>query len=268
MDLVEIFKNRLPVPGSFEECYAFSIHKAGSTLMYMMIADVCNAAKIPAISIPDILFSEGIRDDIWRNDLNLLKLFAPGCIYYGFRYLPEILQNAAANLRGKQCVLLVRDPRDALVSEYYSYGGKCISHRLPNKNKEEFLDLFSTSSELEIDEYVLRLARNHLNKLISYKSFLDFDHVLLRKYEDIFFDKKTFLKDIFSHFGIKISPLIIEQIAAKHDIRPIQEDPTKHIRKGTPGDHRTKLQPDTISKLNEIFYDTCCWYGYDLDIKN
>lgn len=265
MNLLEIIKKRLPAPGDFEECYAFSIHKAGSTLMYMMIADVCNAAKIPAISIPDILFSEGIKDNQWENDINLLDLITLGRIYYGFRYLPEILQHQTSKLRGKQCVLLIRDPRDALVSEYYSYGGKHFSHHLPNKNKEAFIEIFSNSVNLDIDQYVLRFANNHLNKLNNYKQFLDFDHVLLRKYEDIYFNKKAFINDIFSHFRIQISSSIIDQVATKHDIRPTQEDPTKHIRKGTPGDHRLKLQQDTISKLNDIFRETCRWYGYNLD---
>ena len=53
-------------------------------------------------------------------------------------------------------------------------------------------------------------------------------------------------------------------MAAQNDIRPVEEDMSKHIRKGTPGDHREKLQKETIAKLNDIFRDTCSFYGYDL----
>ena len=162
-------------------------------------------------------------------------------------------------------MLLVRDPRDALVSQYYSYGGKHISHRLPNKNKELFLKQFESNEDLEIDEYVLHVAGNYLKKLTTYQSSLDFNRVLLRRYEEIYFDKRTFLVDIFAHFGLSVPIEVIEQVAAQNDIRPVEEDISKHIRKGTPGDHREKLKTKTIAKLNDIFRDTCYWYGYDLE---
>jgi hypothetical protein len=265
MDYLALFKKDLATWGTFQECFAFSIHKAGSTLMYTMISQVCKAVQIPALSIPDMLFKEGIVSSEWENDQELLGLIEPGHIYYGFRFLPEILLNPQIRLREKKSVLLVRDPRDALVSEYYSLGGKHPSHCLPDKNKEAFLERAKANADFDIDEYVLRKATNHLRKLTTYQSNLDFNRVLLRRYEEIYFDKRTFLIDIFAHFGLSVPIEVIEQVAAQNDIRPVEEDMSKHIRKGTPGDHREKLQKETIAKLNDIFGDTCSFYNYDLD---
>jgi hypothetical protein len=100
---------------------------------------------------------------------------------------------------------------------------------------------------------------------MMYQSSLDFSLVLLRHYEEIYFDKRTFLTDIFAHFGVSVPIEVIEKVAAQNDIRPAKEDISKHIRKGTPGDHREKLRYETIAKLNNIFRDICRFYGYDLD---
>ena len=53
--------------------FAFSIHKAGSTLMHEMIRDVCAARNIPAISLPDQFFNQGILDHEWAYDPKVLK---------------------------------------------------------------------------------------------------------------------------------------------------------------------------------------------------
>jgi hypothetical protein len=264
VDYKELFKEVMPAPGDFEECFAFSIHKAGSTLMNSMIGAVCKAEGIPALSIPDRLFREGVSASEWDHDPALLDLVEPGRIYYGFRHLPRVLLDPKVKLREKRSVLLVRDPRDALVSEYFSYGGKHVSHRMPDKGKEAFLKRINATAELDIDAYVLRRSTIHLNKLKAYRNNLDFANVLLRRYEDVYFDKRQFLADIFAHFGQTVSAPVLDQVAQKYDIRPASEEVGKHIRKGEPGDHREKLQPETIAKLNGIFADISRSFGYEL----
>lgn len=265
-DYQKIFESQLTLPAGFMDCYAFSIHKAGSTLMHNMISEVCHFAGIPSVNIPGTLFTEGIFENAWENDEHILDLITPGRIYYGFRNLPEILLTESLRLRDKKSVLLVRDPRDALVSQYFSYGGKNISHKLPSKNQEAFVRMAQVTSHLNIDQYVLQAAENYRNKLDKYKENLNFENVLLFKYEDIYYDKISFLGEIFTHFGIPVESGLLDQIAAKYDVRPEVEDVTKHIRKGTPGDHVNKLMPETVNKLNAIFAVTCEWYGYDLSI--
>ncbi len=264
MNYSEIFEGKIPNPGSFEPCFAFSIHKAGSTLLHNMVGAVCRQAKIPAISVPDILFNEGVLDSQWSADPDLSEMFRYGMLYYGFRYLPQVLLDPNLKIGKRKFVLLVRDPRDALVSQYYSLGGKKGSHVVPKKNTEAFIAQLKGNDDIDIDTYVIQASRNHLKKLTDYKLTLDFNNGLLRKYEDIFYDKVTFLGEIFNHFGFDVKQDILNRVAEKFDIRPQQEDPTKHVRKATPGDHVDKLKPETIVKLNQIFFDMASWYGYDL----
>lgn len=264
IDYVKLFQKELTAPGNFPDCYAFSMHKAGSSLMNKMIQQVCHRAKIPAINIPGKLFEHGISDGDWETDTRILSLVGPGRIYHGFRYLPSILLNDALWIRKRKSVLLIRDPRDALVSQYYSFGGRHFSHNLPDKNQEVFLAAAKNTAHMDIDEYVMSSAPAHHKRLTMYKENLDFSNVLLFRYEQIFFDKRKFLGDIFGYFNIPVESVLLDEIAKKNDVRPEVEDITKHIRKGTPNDHVTKLKTGTIARLNEIFRETCAWYGYDL----
>lgn len=248
----------------FPARFAFSIHKGGSTLMFNMIRDACAATNVPAISFPDLFFREGIFDHEWRNDRQLLEYVVPGRIYYGFRYLPEVLRDPVVQLRHRKSVLLVRDPRDALVSQYYSWGRHDKSHRLPDKNQEKWQSALNGAGQLSIDDYVLQSAPMYLKRFTVYQEHLFSDNLLLRRYEEVYYDKQRFLRDIFGHLQLAVDDTVISQVAARHDIRPTEEDPSNHIRQGAPGDHRRKLRPETINRLNNQFRDVCRGYGYDL----
>ena len=263
--LVDIALSKLPVTElAGGPRFAFSIHKCGSTLMHSMIRAVCTRAEIPAISIPDLMFSNGILDPQWAADEALLPAFRRNILYFGFRHLPDILTAPDFDLRARRFVLLVRDPRDALVSQYFSYGKKSGSHAIPAKNAEEFRKRLEAAGDRLIDEYVLAASRNLHKKFEAYRDNLDFSKGLLRRYEDVFFDKETFLAEIFDHFKISVHRTIIAEVARDNDVRPEKEDETKHIRKGTPGDHAEKLQPATIATLNERFREVGAFYGYSL----
>jgi len=264
MSVDRLLKRMPETQASFDPCFAFSVHKSGSTLMHSMLDAACRAAKIPAVTVPDIMFNLGDVAGAWQSDSALLPLFQKHLLYFGFRSFPAILADEAAQIRNRRFVLLVRDPRDALVSQYFSFGRKKSSHAVPKENADAYLKTRDQIEETEIDEYVLREAPGLARKLGEYRHYLDFDHGMVRRYEDIYYDKLMFLADIFAHFGIDISEQIVTDVARQHDIRPAQEDDSKHIRKGTPGDHREKLAPATISSLNEVFRDVGAFYGYDL----
>lgn len=267
IDYKEIFASRLSVPpGPFADCYAFSIHKAGSSLLHGMIDAVCAKVGIPSINIPDTLFNYGIHEEMWCADNAILELVKPGYVYFGFRVFPKIFADRYIGIKEKKSVLLVRDPRDALVSQYFSFGRKDFSHVLPARNAEALVEKWMTTASLTIDKYVLSQAQDYLRKMNAYRDLLCLqnENVLLRRYEDIYYNKVGFIRDTFNHFGICIEKSILDEVAASNDIRPAVEDPSKHIRKGTPGDHKEKLSPQTIRDLNAIFKETAAFFGYNL----
>ncbi len=248
----------------FPPCYAFSVHKSGSTMMNKMIGTICKVRDIPSIALPNLFFDEAIPPRKWSQDPGLKEICSRNLLYFGFRFLPPVFADPDFRLKERRCVLLVRDPRDALVSQYFSFGKKDGSHRLPTKGGEEMLARRQALEDLPIDEYVLGEASRLHEKLADYRDALNPGLTLMRRYEDVFFDKATFLGEIFAHFGLEVPQRAIERVAANNDVRPEKEDPTQHIRKGTPGDHAEKLAPETIASLNDTFRDVGAFYGYTL----
>ena len=267
MNYEELFREAVASAGTSPPCFAFSIHKAGSSMLSGMVQAACRQAGIPALSVPGALGRKGVADKQWMRDAALVPYFRHGLVYYGFRSFPPVLAEPDVDIRSRKCVLLIRDPRDALVSEFYSFGGPWGSHRVPKENSEAALKRRAARPEYgkPIDEYVLAAAFRHQHKLAVYRKHLNFDNTLVRKYEDVYFDKLKFLTEVFAHFGITVDTATLKRAAERNDIRPEQEDPSKHIRKGTPGDHREKLKPETIQQLNELFRQICSWYGYTLE---
>ena len=79
------FKEIFPLKanqGSFPACFAFSLHKAGSTLMNKMIQETCHLANLPCISIADTFFRMNVPTTDWENDERLIEVITPGRIYY------------------------------------------------------------------------------------------------------------------------------------------------------------------------------------------
>jgi len=245
-------------------CFVFGLHKCGSTLMHKMVREVCIQANIPILDIPALAFKEGIAGKDWSADESLIPIFKQSRLFLGFRFLPQVLMNPDLKIRDKKFVLLVRDPRDALVSAFFSFGGKHLSHKLPQKNSEAFLARVQNNANLDIDEYVIKHSQTNLKRMIEYRDHLDFNTGMIFRYEDIYYDKLKFLKAIFEHFSIDVDNALLARVAKKHDVRPEQEDVSKHIRKGAPGDYINKLKPETIEKLNAILSDIASSYGYDL----
>jgi Sulfotransferase domain len=233
--------------------FAFSMHKSGSSLLNGMIEAVCSQTGVPSISVPDVLFMHGVSEANWELDERLLPFFQRGLLFYGFRQLPEILVHPSVALAERKCVLLLRDPRDALVSQFYSFGDTG-SHEKPKHRSAFWISNSPADAVTNIDEYVLHHAGYFKQKLELYRRHLNAETTIVFRYEEIFFDKVSFLERVFAHFEIEIPNTIIRLVAKEFDVRPSAMDPSKHIRIGYPGNFRTKLKAETICRLNDIFY--------------
>jgi hypothetical protein len=85
---------------------------------------------------------------------------------------------------------------------------------------------------------------------------------MLRRYEDIVFDRLTFVTELCGHFGIETPNAKMRVVAERNDERPASEDVHAHVRQVTPGDHAKKLSPATIEYLNAELADVLGKYDY------
>jgi len=160
-------------------------------------------------------------------------------------------------------VIMIRDPRDVLVSAYYSYS---TSHSVPNdKNKaEEFLALREKISKLSVDEYVKEMC-SETEEIMS--QYVELNNTCpsarVMKYEDMIADFSEWFETLIGHCEWTVSTQLREQIAAQAEKArtPSSEDSSRHRRQVLPGDYKRKLKPETITYLNHQLAD--CLRSFD-----
>lgn len=182
-----------------------------------------------------------------------------------------------------QILLHLRDPRDVLVSMYFAY---CYIHPgevPPNTGYRR------EAAERGIDAFVLAKAGGddssypgdygtggHVTHLIGtlprrYQDYVDHllgrPNVTLLRYEEMVSDYRGWLTKISRPFPLADRAGIIEALVARSGefFPPRPRDLMTHVRQIAPGDHRRKLRPATIERLNRIFGPVLDALGYSRD---
>lgn len=249
--------------------FVLGVRKSGSSIMNSMMESLARINNYNYVDIAGRLFGQNIPEKDWRNDPAVLKLFAPGNVYGGFRAMPLIFERSDV-FQAARKILLVRDPRDALVSEYFS---NAYSHSLPGKGvaaeassggaREQMLTMRETALATQIEDYVLSRAKPLNQTLMEYAVVAKDPQTRLFRYEEVIFDKRRWIQDIATHFSWTAgSPAFLDGMMSWADVVPTEERNTEFVRKVTPGDHKDKLGPATITKLGELLREPMQAFGY------
>ncbi|WP_376096981.1 hypothetical protein ACE7GA_05870 [Roseomonas sp. CCTCC AB2023176] len=241
--------------------FLYGIRKSGSSIMNAMVTSLARMNDVHYVDVAGRLFEKGVGVGTWQKDPGLGDLIRGGNVYGGFRNAPLGIKDHPV-ARASRSVLLVRDPRDALVSEYFS---NAYSHSIPPEGeaRDQMLQQRADALRASIAEYVLRMAPNFRNTLREYIPFLQHPHLRLYQYERAILDKRWFLRDLCDHYGWSVSDTQLGHILGWADVMPEEENPTQFVRKVRPGDHLDKLDPATIARLNEILGDGLRLLRYD-----
>ena len=254
---------RLPPTQSPESpsVYAFSLPKAGSVLLDSILRDLSSAVGLTYVSIMGEFFQLGLAERDVPAETS--KIFRDrGYCYGGFRSFPQKFE--IPNLRTCTAILLVRDPRDMLVSHYFSTRS---SHPEPGRSLStsmKGMPLRERAQGRTVDEYVIELAQFYSIHLRRYMKVLDENPEAFRvfRYEDVIFGKRNWIAGICETFGWSVPETTIRKIADKNDIRPRAERESQHVRQVVPGDYERKLKPETIAKLNLLLENELRYFGY------
>lgn len=243
---------QLPAPGNRKSCFFVGVQKGGSTLLTGIGRALAAQAGLSFYSLQAELRSMGFKYEDLTPDVQ--KAFVEiGYCYGGFRGIIDPLE--LPSFASGRTIFLARDPRDMVTSLYFS---EAISHKPPGSSlseerKKNFDARRERVREMQIDDFVIMRAANVAHSYETALSKLSCIDYKMYRYEDIVFTKMDWITSIAHYLGIEIAPHAIEAIAQRADIIPIQEDAASHIRKVTPGDHKEKLRPETISILNQTF---------------
>ena len=243
--------------------FVLGIRKCGSSVVNSMCRMMA-AMNHRHYVATDVFFEANVREKDWTNDPAVCELLHPGNIYGGFRTMPAAI--AAHHIfRESAKFLMVRDPRDALVSEYFSMA---YSHPVPERTDagsavtNMMQRLRQTALSSGRDAMVLRRAPLMCNSFLEYVDVARSPGTITVKYEDYIFRKPELIRMLADHFRMAINADQVNLILSEFDKRPDTEDPKAFIRRVTPGDHLEKLAPATIAKLNQILKPAMEAFGY------
>jgi hypothetical protein len=240
--------------------FVLGVRKSGSSILNSMVQAVAEMNGLTFIDVAGKLFASGLPASEWQEDPGLCAILAPGNVYGGFRNAPKGFYKSPLYKSGKK-ILLVRDPRDALVSEYFS---NAYSHSLPEGGdlREGMLALRQSALQSSIDAYVGDMARSLKRVLREYMPLAKDPLCRTFRYEEVIFRKGELLDEICAHFEWRLAPQQRAAILGWADVLPSEERPTEFIRRVTPGDHREKLSAEVIRRLDTLFAPEMKHFGY------
>lgn len=242
--------------------FALGVRKSGSSVFSSIVNALAMFNHIHAVDIPGAMFAHGVRYIEWNKHPRIADLLWRGNAYIGFRDPPTAFYTDQVFREAKK-ILVVRDPRDALVSEFFS---NAFSHSLPSEQDGTSVIEQERARALQsnLAGYVLERV-DQLNRTVSgYKHLVGDPNLLVLRYEEVIFDKANWIARIAEHFGWTVSDELVRNILGWADVRPEAENPTAFVRRVAPGDHLDKLSPEVIASVNGKLSDVWSSLGYAL----
>jgi hypothetical protein len=238
----------------------FTAHKCASTLMpriFGYLSERHGGCRV--VDLEGYLW--GFTDQPLPDTLiaRAAELFRP----QGLAYVPLRRFYPVPELERFRLLLMLRDPRDMLVSHYYSLA---YSHAPPAAalRQAAFAEARGRSRAMSIDEYCLRSVDAWEAELAEYRTrLLERHDVALLRYEDLVLDPERWLADLAAALRLELDGADIAALLRIAEVgRPGSDDQRDHIRRKLPGEHRQKLRRATIRQLDRRLGPLLESFGY------
>jgi sulfotransferase family protein len=257
--LRSLSKSRLH-PTRPESVYFYTLHKCASSLFSDYVLK--NIRRLRLVDYADRFYK--------GEPVECVTFKEKGCIYGPIRLStdpPSVVYDRLVEpvshtdfIRDKIAIFLIRDPRDIIVSSYYSFG---YTHE------------FSTVKEIEeqqrqarelirrktIDAFALEVANSTLNHFhVIDRLSQACNRGIVLKYEDMIDNWEKFSSGLTKYLNIGRKTL-------RHtytQTRPLEnENETGFRRSGKPGAYRDKLLTSTVDALNIVFAPVLTRFHYE-----
>jgi hypothetical protein len=245
-------------------CFLLSVRKCGSSITNNICRRLALLNRRCFVEVGDILFRHNLAAKDWQHDPALRSLIRPRVIYGGFRDAPiGLFEDPTFVVAPK--LLMIRDPRDALVSEYFS---SAYSHPVPapmgefDATAKGLLAGRARALAEGIERFVPRAAKGMAWTMEQYSPVLSMPNVKIVRYEDVIFQKHELIANLASQFDLRATSAEVANILKWADVLPAEENPRAFIRQVRPGDHVRKLDQGVIDTLNDIFATPMKLFGY------
>ena len=246
------------MPNTSKSIICISMHKAGSTIVDSILVDICTVHGLAmdriSLAVPSSPLTEA---EIFVGYQDKMK---PEGFYYGVARGPYVADMPV--LKTLKVIVQVRDPRDCITSAYFSFRQSHKPPSDPNK-REQFMQRREKLLKLDINEYSVTQANSYRNRLQIFQDIVE-NHpaALLVKYEDMVLRTEDWLRQISEFVGQPVNDGLRTALGDKIDFSVAKEDPLRHKRQVTPGDHARKLDPAAIAELNTRIGNQMAFFGY------
>lgn len=164
-------------------------------------------------------------------------------------------------------VLAVRDPKDAIVSQYFSWRN---SHKNNSEGVLAWRERLLTMSPRDgIEALIEARSVPYLTHAARWSSALrERSNVHLLKYEDLLQDFAGVLRPVLDKLELDITDEQLDAIynstrfEAKVKRRPGEEDQSSHYRKGVAGDSANYFDAELDRVFNDAFGEVAEMFGY------
>lgn len=260
---IDLINGKSLSKNQYQSIIHFSFNKAATQYVKFILKSVSSENGMTHIGLNEYAFNTNFPflDHLSREEMKKFDyLFIPqGYLYSvfgGMMDFPDIDQF--------KVVLMIRDPRDILVSSYFS---SAFSHQEPDRSGDKYERFIHKRQETtqSIDEFVKKQSETLLKYFIRYEELLVKRHpdIYVAFYEEMVMDFDQWLDRMLKYLDLRVSDQLLGRIKNENQkLKPKQENVQKHIRKGQPGDYKDKLQHETIHYLNEKFHWFLQKYNY------
>ena len=237
----------------------FSVNKSATQYVKSIISRCSAATGLVNVGIHDYAFKS---DFPYLDKLSAREMEAYQHIFKPYGYTYSVFGGMIAGIPDLEkylVVLMVRDPRDVLVSGYFSIAYSHVEPAIGTKKYDDFLKNRTNAQAMSIDEYAIAQCDAVHATYSRYKQLLLDRHpsIYLTRYEDMVDDFETWLHALIDYCQFQVEASLLDSLIEENEqLRPSSENVKRHIRKGKAGDYKEKLKAETIdyveSKLSLI----------------
>ncbi|MEL7500111.1 MAG: sulfotransferase domain-containing protein [Planctomycetota bacterium] len=243
-----------------------SLHKSGTMFLYKFFKQLSERQSYQFLSAnnspPEYYDAASLQQQIDQVEGSSTTTVCRAPIR-SFELDQFALNEREFELASHKRIFHLRDPRDMLVSEYYSFGW---TH--PTEQQKGLESRRQEIQQMSVDEYVVTQAEvctwpvdQKYAPLANYE--FDLEHELVVTYEQMVTSFYKWCYAILNFLDVKHAAWLTAKLAWKYRNEfKVAGESLKHKRRIKPGDHRDKLDPKSISILNERFETILKRFGY------
>ncbi len=226
-----------------------ALHKSGSMFLFKFFRDIAGRQQTAFYSVNNEPpnhqeIQSGIDHDFILCPERNLNIHS-----YEFDRLDDIRH-----------IVQIRDPRDILVSEFFSLGWQ---HTTDHWTQED-LARREKIQRVSIDEFVVNAhlysKRDLLDRFAPIFDLIDHPRVTIVQYETMVLDFPSWLDQVLTTPGIRNNRHLKRNLLRKYRNEFVPDN--QHRRRVIPGDYQDKLLPESIAALNAKYDKILNQFGY------